>query len=68
MAPQQYEEAVAAFLRTRGVTRCPTACVAPTHASGNATDRAALRERAARFEAIREAKALRVRLHAPGAA
>ena len=43
---RNHEEEIAAFIRTKGVTRCPTACAAPTHASGNATDRAALRERA----------------------
>ena len=51
--PQSYEAEIAAFIRAKGVTRCPTACVAPTHASGNAADRAALRERAERREALR---------------
>ena len=51
---RNYEEEIAAFIRTKGVTRCPTACAAPTHASGNATDQAALRERAAKMEARRE--------------
>ena len=51
--PQSYEAEIAAFIRAKGVTRCPTACVAPTHASGNAADRAALRERAERGEALR---------------
>jgi len=32
----------------------PTVCVAPTHASGNAADREALRPRTARLEALRE--------------
>lgn len=51
MSPQQTEAAIAAFLRTKGVTRCPTACVAPTHASANASDRATLRRLAEREEA-----------------
>jgi hypothetical protein len=38
--------AVAAFIRTKGVTRCPTACVLPTQGSVSASDRAALRARA----------------------
>lgn len=59
MSPQQTEAAIAAFLRSRGVTRCPTACVAPTHASGNATDRAALRERAERAERAEREEVLR---------
>lgn len=68
MAPRQYEAAIAAFIRTRGVTRCPTACAAPTHASGSAADRAALRERAERLEAIRGEKARQARLRAIDAA
>ena len=54
---RNYEEEIAAFIRAKGVTRCPTACAAPTHASGDAADRAALRERAAKLEAIREERA-----------
>lgn len=36
--------AIAEFIRTRGVTRCPTACVLPTQASVAADDRVALAE------------------------
>jgi len=54
---RNYEEEIAAFIRKKGVTRCPTACAAPTHASGDAADRAALRERAAKMEARREERA-----------
>jgi hypothetical protein len=39
---------VAEFIRTKGVTRCPTACVLPTQGSVAAADRAALGEYAAR--------------------
>ena len=59
MTPPDYEAAIAAFIRTRGVTRCPTACAAPTHASGSEADRTALSERATRMEAAREEKARR---------
>jgi len=54
---QNHEAEIAAFIRAKGVTRCPTACAAPTHASGNAADRAALRCRAAQFEVLRQDKA-----------
>ena len=46
----EYEAAVAAFIRSKGVTRCPTACLVRTQASVPAADRAAL----ARYEAGRE--------------
>jgi hypothetical protein len=51
-APSEAE--IAAFIRTRGVTRCPTACAAPTQGSGNAADRAALRQRDEHSEALRQ--------------
>jgi len=35
---------IAEYIRTRGVTRCPTACVVPTQASVDEADRAALEE------------------------
>jgi hypothetical protein len=46
----EYEAAVAAFIRARGVTRCPTACLVRTQASVPAADRAALEH----YEAGRE--------------
>jgi len=49
---EQDDEAITAFIRAKGVTRCPTACAAPTQA---AADRRALRQRAERREAAREA-------------
>jgi len=55
--PRSYEEEIGAFIRAKGVTRCPTACAAPTNASGDDADRAALRERAAKMEARREERA-----------
>ncbi len=54
MTPQEHEAAIAAFIHSRGVTRCPTVCAVRTQASVAEADRQALRERAARLEAIRE--------------
>ena len=54
MTPKNYEAEIAAFIRTRGITRCPTACAAPTHAAGSTADREALRLRAERLEALRQ--------------
>ena len=50
------ETAVAEFIRTRGVTRCPTACVLPTQGLVAAADRAALEEHAIERDRIRRAK------------
>jgi hypothetical protein len=50
------EAAVAEFIRTRGVTRCPTACVLPTQGAVGAADREALEEYAARREQLRRVK------------
>src|SRR5205823_14988966 len=44
MSQTEYEAAISDFLRSKGATRCPTACVAPTHGSTAETDRAALRD------------------------
>lgn len=49
-AAGDYEAAVDDFIRTKGVTRCPTACLVRTQASVPAADRAALE----RYEAGRE--------------
>lgn len=46
----EYEAAIAAFIQTRGVTRCPTACVVRTQASVSKSDREALQQRAAELE------------------
>ncbi len=51
------ETAVAEYIRRRGVTRCPTACVLPTQASVAAADRAALAEYAEARDRLRQAKA-----------
>ena len=44
MGEDEYKAAVAAFIRTKGVTRCPTACALPTQGTIAADDRAALEE------------------------
>jgi hypothetical protein len=54
MTEQEHQAAVAAFIRSKGITRCPTACVLPTHGTVSAADRAALR----RADAIREQRRL----------
>jgi hypothetical protein len=48
---------IAEFIRTRGITRCPTACVLPTQGSVDAVDRAALAQHAMTQEKLRQAKA-----------
>ena len=54
MRQTDYEAALADFLRKKGVTRCPTACVVPTHGDVTAADRAALRDYDAAREAARQ--------------
>ena len=53
MSQTDYDMAIAEFLRRKGVTRCPTACAVPTHASVAEADRLALRDHAAAREAAR---------------
>jgi len=57
MRQTDYEAALADFLRNKGVTRCPTACTAPTHGTVAEVDRATLRtyqqtQEAARMEKL----------------
>ena len=52
---QHNEDAIAAFIRLKGVTRCPTACAATTQAAVATSDRVALRQRAEQCEAAWEA-------------
>ena len=47
---------IAEFIRNRGITRCPTACVSPTQGLVAAADRAALEEYAVERERIRRAR------------
>ena len=61
MSDADYEAAVAAFLRKKGVTRCPTVCAVPTQATIAEADRAAYREyitakEAARLEKLKSAQ------------
>jgi hypothetical protein len=68
MSRHEYEAEITAFISARGVTRCPTACVAPTQGSGSSADRAALRKRAEDLEAGREERVRRAWLRAIAAA
>jgi hypothetical protein len=52
-----YESVIAEFIRTKGVTRCPTACVLPTQGSIDPADQAALERHAVAQERLRQAKA-----------
>ena len=57
---------IAKFIRTNGITRCPTACLLPTQASILAADRAALEQHAvARDRMHREQAAARWGKFAP---
>src|SRR5215469_1679425 len=49
-------KAVAEFIRTKGITRCPTACVLPTQALVGAADRAALQAHAVASDRVRRAR------------
>ncbi len=51
------EAVIAEFIRTRGITRCPTACVLPTQGSVDAADRAALEQHTMTQEKLRLARA-----------
>jgi hypothetical protein len=57
MSETEYATALAEFMRNKGVTRCPTVCIVPTHASVGEADRAALRNYHAAREEARLAKA-----------
>jgi hypothetical protein len=58
MGQTEYKAALSAFLRNKGVTRCPTACAAPTAGSVTDGDKAALRDHQAAREATRLEKAI----------
>jgi hypothetical protein len=61
MLQTDYEAAIARYLQTKGVTRCPTVCAVPTQATVGDSDRAAYRDYVAAKEAARlqRAKSLR---------
>jgi hypothetical protein len=57
------DSVIAEYIRTKGVTRCPTACVVPTQASVSKADQAALETYAVeRARQRREKAAARARL------
>jgi hypothetical protein len=49
-------DAVAEFIRTKGITRCSTACVLPTQALVGAADRVALEQHAAASNRLHRAQ------------
>jgi hypothetical protein len=53
------EAVIAEFIRTHGVTRCPTACVLPTQGSVTPHDRAELNAYAESRDRVRRARAAR---------
>jgi hypothetical protein len=67
MSEADYQAAVAAFLRTKGITRCPTVCAVPTQATVAEADRAAYRDYVAAQEAARleKLKSLQQVVHLP---
>jgi hypothetical protein len=56
MSHSELEAEVAAFIRSHGVTRCPTACVVRTQATIADADREALQQRAAEEEIRRKSR------------
>jgi hypothetical protein len=57
MHDDEYRTAVAAFIRAKGITRCPTACALPTQGTVPAADRAALQDYANARALTREKRA-----------
>jgi hypothetical protein len=57
MSETDCDAVVAEFIRTKGITRCPTACVLPTYGLVAVADRAALEEYAAARDRSRKARA-----------
>ena len=55
--PENECEAVAEFIRIKGITRCPTACVLPTQGLVAAADRIVLEEHAVARDLLRRARA-----------
>jgi hypothetical protein len=55
--PEDDREAVAEFIRAKGITRCPTVCVLPTQGLVSAADRVALEEHAVERDRLRRAQA-----------
>ena len=63
MGKDEYQATIAAFIATKGITRCPTACVSRTRGTVDETDRAELEVYAAACERSRQQRiAARTRL------
>ena len=56
--PEDDREAVAEFIRTKGITRCPTVCVLPTQGLVPTADRVALEKHAVERDRLRKHKPL----------
>lgn len=56
MSRGEYEAAVAAFIESKGITRCPTACVVRTQGTVSLADQEALRRRADDVETRRSSR------------
>ena len=56
MTEAEYAAQIEEFMRRRGVTRCPTACVVPTHGAVAESDRVQLRTYNEAREAARTEK------------
>jgi hypothetical protein len=54
MSRAEYDAAIAEFIRNRGITRCPTVCLAPTKGSVSVADQIVLRRREEELEALRQ--------------
>jgi hypothetical protein len=67
MSDADYQAAVAAYLSTKGATRCPTVCMVPTQATVAEADRAAYRDHIAAQETARleKQKTLQQNVHPP---
>jgi hypothetical protein len=65
MSQADYETAIALFLSTKSITRCPTVCAVPTQATVDDTDRAAYRDYVAAKEAARLERLKSMRQPAP---
>ncbi len=68
MHDDEYRAAVAAFIRAKGITRCPTACALPTQGTVPAADRAALADYANARALTREKRATARQQSLPGPA
>lgn len=68
MSQTEYEAAVAEFIHRKGITRCPTACLAPTQGSVAEMDRVMLRQRAEHLEELRRERMRSARRNAMQAA